>query len=174
VARDAAVEKHMATLQAAIGAARAIRSEHGVASAAEVPLAFRSDSDEVLGFLRVHEGSIRVLVRPRKDKPVPFEKTGGPREAGTAVSVVPTELGSIEVLVGLRGLVKADEERDRIDREIKRLERDIAALDKKLAAKNFTERAPKDVVDETRAQRASLAEARARLDDARKLAAELE
>ncbi len=65
-------------------------------------------------------------------------------------------------------------ERARIERELKRLDKDLIALDKKLAAKGFVERAPKDVVEETQAQRRAHLEARGRLDEERTLIGELE
>ena len=89
------------------------------------------------------------------------------------MSVVPTELGSIEVLVGLKGLVTADKERARITREVKKIEKDIAALDKKLGSGGFVDRAPKEVVEEAKQQRASMLEAKGRLETAQKLADEL-
>jgi valyl-tRNA synthetase len=107
-----------------------------------------------------------------KDEPV-FERTGGPREAGTTVGVVPLEAGSIQVLVGLKGIVTKEMELGRIDREIKRIDKEIAVIDKKLSAKGFMDRAPKEVVEETHGQRRALVEARARLEEEKALAAEL-
>jgi valyl-tRNA synthetase len=64
-------------------------------------------------------------------------------------------------------------ELDRIEREIRRIDKDLAVIDKKLASPGFVDRAPKEVVEESRRQRAALAEARERLVAARKLAEEL-
>ena len=102
------------------------------------------------------------------------EPVGGPRAPGTVVTVVATDQGAVELLVGLRGLVEATKERTRIDREMKRIDKDVAALDKKLGSPGFVDRAPPEVVVESKAQRAALIDARARLDEARKLADELE
>jgi valyl-tRNA synthetase len=101
------------------------------------------------------------------------EAPGGAREAGTTVSVVPGHRGSVEVLVGLKGLVAKDEEIARIAREMKRIEKDLAALEKKLGSPGFVDRAPPEVVDEAKKQRSALVEAKARLEEARALAEEL-
>jgi valyl-tRNA synthetase len=101
------------------------------------------------------------------------EKTGGPRPAGTAVSVVPSVYGPIEVLVGLKGLVTKADEIVRIERGLKSIEKDLGAIDKKMSSKNFLERAPKEVIEETNAQKQQLLDARVRLEEARRLADEL-
>jgi valyl-tRNA synthetase len=131
----------------------------------------RSQDPQVLAFLREHAEAIRGLARAA-GLPA-FEATGGPRESGTTTSVVTASRGSIEVLVGLKGLVTKEDELSRIDRETKRLDKDLATLDKKLGSPGFVDRAPPDVVEEARKQRASLLEARSRLQEARKLAEEL-
>ncbi len=100
---DLEIEKRVATLQAVIGAARTIRSEHDVHPAAEVPLGVRTDDDPTRAWLASCAPAIKFLVKT-KDAPV-FERTGGAREAGTTVGVVPLEAGAIQVLVGLKGIV---------------------------------------------------------------------
>ena len=169
---DADVDAKMQTLQAVISAARTIRSEHNIKWAEALPLAFRSNSPEALAFLRERVGAIQSLVKSR-GAPV-FEALGGARDAGTTVSVVPTTWGSIEVRVGLKGLVTGADERARIERETKRIEKDLAALEKKLGSPGFVDRAPKEVVEESKAQRNSLVDAKSRLDEAKKLAEELD
>jgi len=64
-------------------------------------------------------------------------------------------------------------ERERIDRSIKKIDKEIAVIDKKLSAKGFVDRAPKEVVEETHAQRRALVEARARLEEEKGLIEEL-
>ena len=61
-------------------------------------------------------------------------------------------------------------ERARIDRTLKKIDKDLAALDKKLGSPGFVDRAPKEVALEARQQRASLLEAKARLEAAREVA----
>jgi valyl-tRNA synthetase len=170
-ARDSDVEAQMDLLQQVISAVRTVRSEHDIDKKADVPVRVRSQDPQVLAFLREHVEAIRGLAKA-SGTPV-FEGAGGPRESGTTTSVVTASRGSVEVLVGLKGLVTKDDELARIDRETKRIDKDLAALDKKLGSPGFVDRAPADVVDEARKQRAGLLDARGRLQEARKLAEEL-
>jgi valyl-tRNA synthetase len=168
--RDEATERSVATLQAIISAARTIRSEHVVKAVALVPLVLRG-SPEALAFAKEHAGVIGQLVRTQS-APV-FDEASASRPAGFAVSVVPTDRGPVEVLVGLKGLVDPTHERGRIERELKKIDKDLAAIDRKLSSPSFTEKAPKEVIDEAHAQKKSFDEARVRLIEARALADEL-
>jgi len=169
--QDPEVDASMETLQAVISAARTVRSEHDVDKKAEVPLRIRSDSGEVLEFLRAHADAIRLLVKTTGEPA--FEGSGANREAGTTLSVVTTARGPVEVLVGLRGLVDPQAELGRIDRELKKLDKELALLEKKLGSSGFVDRAPREVVEEAKAQRTALLDAKERLEAARELAKEL-
>jgi valyl-tRNA synthetase len=168
---DDAAERDMEIVMSTISAARTIRSEHDIKWANAVPLELRTDAGEIAALLQRVDYSARALVKTAE--PPKITKIGGPRAAGTAVSVVPTHAGPIEVHVGLKGLVKKEDEIQRIAREIARIQKDIAAIDKKLSSKGFVDRAPKEVVDEANAQRAQLVAAHARLEESRRLADEL-
>jgi valyl-tRNA synthetase len=170
-ASDASANAWMETLQQVISAARTVRSEHSIDNKAEVPVRVRSADAEIVELLRSNAEAIRILVKTKGD-PV-LEAPGGPRQAGTTVTVVPSVRGPIEVLVELKGLVEKADELARIDREVKKAQKDLAALDKKLGSPGFVDRAPKEVVEEARAQRQALVEAIARLEAARSLADEL-
>jgi valyl-tRNA synthetase len=170
--RDPATDAWMELFKDVVSAGRTIRSEHELDKWAEVPLAVRSANPEVLAFLRGNAEAMRSLVRTRGE-PV-FEAPGGPREPGTTVSMVASAQGPLEVLVLLKGLVTAAAEEARIDRTLKKIDKDLAAIDKKLGSPGFVDRAPKEVVEEARQQRASLLEAKARLEAARAVAKELE
>jgi valyl-tRNA synthetase len=125
----------------------------------------------VRAFLAEHVDAIRLLVKT-KGAPA-IAAPGGPRDPGTTVSVVPSTHGPIEVLVQLKGLVDQAHEIARIDREKKKIEKDVAVIDKKLGSPGFVDRAPREVVEETKAQREALVAALQRLAEARSLAAEL-
>ena len=165
---DPKIETTIETLQKVIVAVRTVRSEHQIKWADAIPLVVRGADD----FLKAHASEIARLTNC-KDAVVVFEASGGPRPAGHTTSVVPTTSGPIEVLVGLKGLVEAGAERMRIERELKKIDKDIAATEKKLSSPSFTEKAPKEVVDEARAHKKALEEARARLEEALTLVDEL-
>ncbi len=168
---DPDAEASMDIVQKAISAARTIRSEHEISPAKFAPVEFRTDSDALAKLLGEIAFSARTLMRTT-DLPT-IAKIGGPRAAGTVVSVVATDAGPIEVLVGLKGLVDKATELARIEREVKRIDKDIQATEKKLSSKAFVEKAPKEVVDEANAHLGQLKAARARLEESRKLADEL-
>ena len=168
---DAATEAEMEILKAVISAARTIRSEHEVHPAALVPLSIRSASAELRAKLAKNTFAIQTMVKT--DSAPKFEEFGLARAAGAVVTVVPTTQGSIEVMVGLKGLVAPEKEISRIDRELKKLEKEIVAQQKKLENKGFVDRAPPAVIDEARAQLGSMSEARERLLESKTLAEEL-
>jgi len=165
--RDEAIEARVETLKNVIVAARTVRSEHGMKFADAIPLVVRGAD----AFVRENAAEIERLTNTKDG--VAFEPTGGARPKGFTMSVVPTASGPIEVLVGLKGLVDPKHERERVEREIKRCEKDLAAIDKKLSSPNFTDKAPKDVIDEARGQKRATEEARARLVEALALVDEL-
>jgi valyl-tRNA synthetase len=169
-ALDPDTETWMDLFKAVVSAARTIRSEHDLDKKADIGLGVRSGSPEVLAFLRAQADAARFLVK--SSEPL-FEAPGAPRPPGTTVSVVPSAHGPIEVLVPLKGLVTAEDEKARIERGSKKIDKDIAALDKKLGSPGFVDRAPPEVVEEARAQRAWLVDAKARLEAARILVDEL-
>ena len=164
----------MDLLKEVVSAGRTVRSEHELDPKADIPVAIRSASPAVLAFLRGHAEAVRLLLRTKGDPVFEAGAGGGSREPGTAVSMVASSQGPIEVLVPLKGLVTAVAERARIDRNLKKIVKDLGALDKKLGSPGFVDRAPREVVDEARQQRDALVEAKARLEAARDLAKELE
>jgi valyl-tRNA synthetase len=167
---DEAVLREMEVFKAIVGAVRTIRAEHDIKRAVDAPLTVRAESDEARAFVTERLQALSFLVG--SSAPV-VQKTGGARTPGTAVSVVPSSYGPVEVLVGLKGLVTKDEEIVRIERGLKAIEKDLGMIEKKMSSKNFLERAPKEVIEETNAQKQQLLDARGRLEEARRLADEL-
>jgi valyl-tRNA synthetase len=164
-ARDESAEREMSALQAAISAVRTIRQEHDLSPAK--PVHVRLATNSVRELLEREQVAIRTLTRAE-----PLEIVAGEskRPAGFATS----SAGEIEVQVLLKGLVTAEHETTRIDRELKKLEKDILVTEKKLSQPSFTEKAPAEVVEETRAHLESLKTARGRLEAGRALIAELD
>ena len=164
--RDAGAERDMGVLQAVIGAARSVRSEHEVHPAAEVPLILRT-SGPTAALLQAEAQAIRSLVKTAGDPVV--EARGAARPKGAVMHMT----ADVEVLVQLKGLVEGGKEGARVEREIKKVEKDLAALKKKLALPSFAEKAPPEVVAEAHAQVAELERKQAGLAEARQIAAEL-
>ncbi len=168
---DEGIEKDFALLQAVISAIRTIRSEHGVEWKKQIAVRLQAGDAKTRALLEGKLGIVQHLVNSAGTPVV--EASGKKREPGETESVVPSDTGPIGVLVALKGLVTKDEELARIDRELKRIDKDLGAIEKKLSSKGFTDRAPKEVVDEALAQKKSFEDAKARLAASRTLAEEL-
>jgi valyl-tRNA synthetase len=166
-ARDADAERDMGILQAVIGAARSVRSEHDVSRADEAKLTLRTSDERVAALLRAEEPTLRFLARTA-GAPV-VEARGAARPRGAVMSIA----ADVEVLVHLKGLVEGGKEEARVEREIKKVEKDLAALQKKLSLPSFADKAPPEVVAEAHAQVEELGRKRVALEEARGLAAEL-
>ena len=163
---DATAEREMTTLQAVISAIRTIRSEHEVHPGATIQVVLRAADPAMRALLTEEATAIRTLA---KVSDLTVEDVGGGRPPGSVLSVA----AEVEALVDLRGLVDGKKEADRVEREIKKVEKDIAVLSKKLGTPAFVDRAPPEVVAESRAQLEALQRTRTRLDEARSIAAEL-
>ncbi len=164
---DADAERHMKIVMSAIGAARTVRSEHEVHPSARIPLRLRAASDDVRQLLESQSRFIATLVKTDGD-PV-IEAPGAERPRGSVLAVA----GDVEALVGLKGLVDAATESDRIERKKKKIQKELEGLDKRLANPKFVDNAPGDVVAEAREKRAALAHQAGRLEEAQALVDEL-
>lgn len=163
---DPDAERDFDAVMRAIGAARAVRSEHEVHPGAEIPLHLRASPS--LGALLSSEGRLISFLVKTQGPPV-IEAPGGPRPKGSVLTVA----GDVEVLVGLLGLVDADHEQERIGRNLKKLGKDIESLEKRLANASFVEKAPPEVVSEAREQLEGLRRQKARLEEGLALVDEL-
>jgi valyl-tRNA synthetase len=164
---DAEAERAMQTVMAVIGAARSLRSEHEVHPAAKVKLVLRTADSAVRELLSAQSRFVEFLVKT-EGAPV-IEVPGGARPPGSTTAVA----ADVEVLVGLRGLVDAAKEEERIARTLKKIQKDIDVLEKRLKNPNFVANAPAEVVAEAREQLAGLERQKERLEEAKGLVREL-
>ncbi len=165
---DSAAEADFELLRQVVSAARTARSEHEVHPGARTPLELRSAELKHRVLLQREARFIEVLVG--SDGAPVVAEPGGTRPRGSLVAVA----GDVEVLVGLRGLVEASKETERVDRQLKKTEKDITVLEKRLTNANFVQNAPPDVVTEAQKQLDQLRRQQERLVEARSLARELE
>jgi valyl-tRNA synthetase len=164
---DAAAERDMASLMAAVTAARTIRSEHEVHPGAAIELTLRVDDAALRTLLEREAVSIQTLVKT-KGAPTLVSRASA-RPKGAVMHATP----DVDVLVSLIGLVDAAKEAARVEREIKKVEKDVAALEKKLSLPSFAEKAPREVVEESKALLEELRRQRVALEEARGIAGEL-
>ena len=158
---DASAEKSFDLVRDVISAARAIRTEHEVHPAAAMPLLLRSEAAEVRALIEENDWAIRFLAKTEGAATVGSSDLARP--PASSMRVVASQQGAVDVLVSLKGLVTPEKEKARAEREKKRIEKDLAAVEKKLGSPNFTDRAPKEVVEEAHEQLRSLKDAMARL-----------
>ena len=172
-ARDADIEKRVALLQSVIGAARTIRSEHEVKPAAEVPLRVRVDDEADARVARECAPLIEFLVKT-KDAPV-FETVGRSARGGDDGGRRAAR-GGVDPGPGRpEGHREAEEEAARIERDDQADRQGHRQPSTRSSrAKGFVDRAPKEVVEETQAQRRSFVDARARIEEAKGLIGELD
>lgn len=164
---DADAEAWMERLQGVVSAARSIRSEHEVHPGARVPLELRGRDPKTREFLEQQSGTIELLVG--SDGKPHIAPTGGARPPGSVVAIG----ADVEVLVGLRGLVEAVRERERVERLLKKLDKDKEVLTKRLANPSFATNAPPEVVTEARELLEQLQRKRTQLEESLALSAEL-
>ncbi|MEE6251131.1 MAG: class I tRNA ligase family protein, partial [Bdellovibrionota bacterium] len=69
-----------------------------------------------------------------------------------AVSPIELEVGNIQVIVPLEGLVDFDEEIKRLNKNIEKTEKEINGISRKLGNDNFVKNAPAEVVEKDKVQ----------------------
>ncbi|MAF89888.1 MAG: valine--tRNA ligase [Bdellovibrionaceae bacterium] len=69
-----------------------------------------------------------------------------------AVSPIELEVGNIQVIVPLEGLVDFDEEIKRLNKNIEKTEKEINGISRKLGNENFVKNAPAEVVEKDKVQ----------------------
>ncbi len=135
---------------------RAVRSEINVPASAKIPAILRGASDDSKARLATHRDQILWLAR-LDDVTLDAEIPEG------AVQLV---LDEATLALPLADIVDLDQERGRLQKEIDKLVADIGQIDKKLANKNFTSKAPEEVVAEQHDRRAAATDAKEKLEAA--------
>ena len=67
-------------------------------------------------------------------------------------AVIPLENPSAELRISLEGLVDVEEERKRVRKEIEKTKVDLAHVEGKLSKESFVAKAPKELIEKTRAE----------------------
>jgi valyl-tRNA synthetase len=165
--KDTAAEQAMDTLMRVIIAARTVRSEHEVHPGAHVPLLVRCADAETRQLLSQQRLAIATLVKTEGEPSV--GEASAERPKGFVVSVAE----NVEVLVGLKGHVEPEKEKERITRQLKKLAKDIDGLSKRLQNPKFADKAPPEVVLEAQTQLSGLRDQQQRLEAALTFALEL-
>ncbi|MDT8341075.1 MAG: valine--tRNA ligase [Longimicrobiales bacterium] len=159
--RNPEAERMLAGFQALVTAVRSLRKEYGVGEGQSVTVHVEAADPALRGVVEGLAGPLGRLAR------VETLLWSGP-EAG-AVGAADVLHDGTRVFLPLAGLVDLEKERARLDREIERLVGVLRGTEAKLANRNFTARAPAEVVarerekaESQRAQLRGLEEKRAR------------
>jgi valyl-tRNA synthetase len=113
----------------------------------------------VSAWLKVHlattDGRVKALVEANADH---FKRLARIEEINISDAMPALEaaardvVAGVEIAVPLAGLIDLGKERERINKEIGRKEKEAKGMETKLANPSFVDRAPRDVVEQTRAR----------------------
>ena len=139
---DAETERSMAFVQNVINAIRNIRGENNIPPSRDIVVDVVTAHKEQKEILQSYDAYIHKLCKVTSVNQI--SKSQKPKLASSAV------VDGIELFVPLEGLIDLDVERKRLEKEIQRLEQMLEGIGKKLGNPQFTDRAPKEVVEKER------------------------
>jgi len=152
---DPVVERQMETIIEVITKVRNIRAVMNLDPAQELCLLLRPLTAGAAAVIRENEAAIRRLARVGRIEYV--ESLEGYRQVARDVAE------EVELAVPLEGLIDVERERERLRRTVEKLEKELQTLQRRLANADFLERAPEEVVRETRQRHEEVSERRQRL-----------
>lgn len=151
---DGAAAAEMDWVVRLISEVRAVRSEVNVPGGAKIPAILRGAGEDSKARLATHRDQILWLAR-LEDVTLDGDIPEG------SVQLV---LDEATLALPLADIVDLNQERARLKKEIDKLDSDMAQIDKKLANKNFTSKAPEEVVAEQHDRRATASDAKEKLE----------
>jgi valyl-tRNA synthetase len=155
--RDEEAETEMALLQKAIVEVRTIRAENRIPPRAKVELWMKVKDEEEKSMIETHQIYFQTLANVRN---IEFVDQFPPEK-----KLLKGVIGSWEVAVSLEGVLDLEQEKKRLEREISKLLLDTKKLENRLKNKNFIDRAPENVVQETKEKLKSLQNRKAKFEE---------
>ncbi|MBC7660188.1 MAG: valine--tRNA ligase [Chitinophagaceae bacterium] len=143
-AEDAAKWK---AIQDIISGIRSVRSQMGLSPKQELPAHIRVDAS-LAATVAAARDSIQRLARA--DKVISGPDVERPGQSLTAVGP------GFEIYLPVEGLIDIEKEKVRLTTEEQRLKKILMGIASKLDNKSFVDRAPEDILEQTRAQRANM------------------
>ncbi len=125
-----------------ISEVRSIRAEMNIPPGPLLSLSFYDASPETHRRLREHEDLLLKLARLKDIKA--FSESLKPEEAKGAAQDI---IAEATLLIPLAGAIDVQAEKERLERELQKVATEIKEIEKKLSNKEFTARAPKEIVD---------------------------
>ena len=127
-----------------------IKSLRNVRQGLNIPLSAQMDITVLASAAEkpVFEAVVPYLKRLARIESVDFkaEDTQMPKKSASAV------VGNSKIVIPLEGLINFDEEIARQNKKIEKLDKERMSLEGRLKNKNFVEKAPKELIEETRAR----------------------
>jgi valyl-tRNA synthetase len=142
--RDAEAEAALGRVIDAVTTLRNLRRDSRIAPGQRVPAVILAESEAIRGALGSLEGEIRRLARLSElalHAPGDYEI---PRQA--AVHDDP----ELAVVLPLEGMIDLDAERERIEKDLTKVRQELQGYERKLANQSYVQKAPAEVVAETR------------------------
>lgn len=159
---DADAVQMFGRFQALVRSIRHARAEYGVepsrkidatvvASSREVAAALRAERPALAALARVDENRLRVVLAGDVDS-----ADGGDGDGREHVHLIVDD--TIEAYLPMRGLVDVERERARLERQRRKVDAELDGIRKRLSSRGFVDKAPAQVVHETRTKAAELEE----------------
>ena len=127
-----------------------IKSLRNVRQGLNIPLSAQMDITVLASAAEkpVFEAVVSYLKRLARIESVDFksEDTEMPKKSASAV------VGNSKIIIPLEGLINFDEEIARQNKKIEKLDKERMSLEGRLKNKNFVEKAPKELIEETKAR----------------------
>jgi len=139
---DRKTEQDMEFVQNVINALRNIRGENNIPPSRDIELQVVAPKCGKGHILQSYERYLQKLTRVTKLTEIVSSKK--PKLSSSAV------VDGIELFVPLEGLIDLSAERNRLEKEIQRVQQMLEGIERKLGNPQFTERAPKEVVEKER------------------------
>ncbi len=155
---DIEADEEMAWLLSVVSEIRSVRAEMNVPAASRMPLSISASTNTIQSRVEKHRNTLERLARLDR---ITFEKTA-PKGS---VQIV---MSDAVLALPLAGLVDFQAESERLEREIFKVQAEIEKLDQKLSDRQFIDRAPEHVVEESRERREQASAAEKRLHEALK------
>ncbi len=155
---DTRSENLVEALQAVVTAARTLRAEFNVPAGTKPPLRLIVPHPEIREFLEAQRPLLQTLAQAGE---VAIERSRTTRPKQTAVSVT----AEAEVLLPLEGLIDPAKERQRLQQRVDQLSQELSRLHARLKDRQFTAKAPADVVDQMRGRQEEVEAARKRFTE---------
>ena len=142
---DADAERQMALFQAVVTAIRNTKAELNVPTETKPPVHLSTAKADARAFLAETRSFVQVLAQVGEVQV--GEHVSRPRDAASTV------VDGVEVIIPLAGFVDAAKERQRIQQRVTELSEELTRIDTRLRDRQFTERAPKEIVEQTKTRR---------------------